>query len=189
LKKRTTTILVIKNHDKSWTPKICSARCAVILRSWLNGKSTALPFGVPMIWREQTDHAMNWYFCCTKIFGYSAKNKKQIVYSNMPSATRPVPHPEIVPVPTYLVDFTEDEMETEGATAVLSSSDDEFLPSQEDKSHLINQLELNDLVRDLNLTKTQAEILGSRLQGWKLLEPDMQYISQSPESVYTIFLN
>jgi hypothetical protein len=126
LKKRTTTILVIKNHDKSWTPKICSARCAVILRSWLNGKSIALPFGVSMIWREQTDHAMNCYFCCTKIFGYSAKNKKQIVYSNMPSATRPVPHPEMVPVPTYLVDFTEDEMETEGATAVLSSSDDEF---------------------------------------------------------------
>jgi hypothetical protein len=91
----------------------------------------------------------------------------------LPSATRPVPHSETVPVPTYLVDFTEeDDMETEGATTVLSRSDEEFLPSQEGKPHLVNQLELNNLVRDLNLTKTQAEILGSRLQGWKLLEPD-----------------
>jgi hypothetical protein len=65
----------------------------------------------------------------------------------LPSATRPVPHSETVPVPTYLVDFTEeDDMETEGVTAVLSRSDEEFLPSQEGKPHLINQLELNNLV-------------------------------------------
>ena len=35
--------------------------------------------------------------------------------------------------------------------------------------HLIHQSELNDLVRDLNLTKNQVEILGSRLQEWNLL--------------------
>ena len=30
--------------------------------------------------------------------------------------------------------------------------------------------ELNDLVRDLDLTKSKAELLGSRLQQWNLLK-------------------
>ena len=36
--------------------------------------------------------------------------------------------------------------------------------------HLKNQCELNDLVRDLKLTKEQSELLGSRLKQWNLLE-------------------
>jgi hypothetical protein len=32
----------------------------------------------------------------------------------------------------------------------------------------VTQSELNDLVRDLSLTKDSAEILGSRFQHWKL---------------------
>ena len=35
----------------------------------------------------------------------------------------------------------------------------------------INQERLNDLVRDLYLSKEKAEIMGSRLQQWNLLEP------------------
>jgi hypothetical protein len=38
------------------------------------------------------------------------------------------------------------------------------------KPHLIAQSELNDLVRDLNLSKAQAELLVSRLKQWNLLE-------------------
>ena len=36
---------------------------------------------------------------------------------------------------------------------------------------LINQESLNDLVRDLYLSKAKAEVLGSRLQQWHILEP------------------
>ena len=32
--------------------------------------------------------------------------------------------------------------------------------------HLLTQGGLNDIVRDLNLSKRQAELLGSRLKGW-----------------------
>jgi hypothetical protein len=35
--------------------------------------------------------------------------------------------------------------------------------------HLISQSELNDLARDLNLSKIQAELLASPLQGWNFL--------------------
>ena len=40
----------------------------------------------------------------------------------------------------------------------------------EKQPHLISQGELNDLVRNLDLTKTKAEILGSRLQQWNLYD-------------------
>ena len=45
-------------------------------------------------------------------------------------------------------------------------------PSFADQSEplLINQERLNDLVRDLALSKEKAEALGSRLQQWNLLE-------------------
>ncbi|UYV77381.1 hypothetical protein LAZ67_15000800 [Cordylochernes scorpioides] len=35
--------------------------------------------------------------------------------------------------------------------------------------HLLTQGDLNDLVRDLDLSKKQSELLGSRLKGWNLL--------------------
>jgi hypothetical protein len=38
--------------------------------------------------------------------------------------------------------------------------------------HLLTQGDLNDLVRDLNLSTKEAEILASRLKGWNLLQQD-----------------
>ena len=50
-----------------------------------------------------------------------------------------------------------------------AAADPDFVPSTSSDPHLISQAELNDLVRDLDLSKRQAELLGSRLQGWNLL--------------------
>ena len=38
--------------------------------------------------------------------------------------------------------------------------------------HLLTQGDLNDIFRDLNLSKNQAELSGSRLNGWNLLRQD-----------------
>ena len=43
-------------------------------------------------------------------------------------------------------------------------------PSNE--PHLLAQGDLNDIVRDLNLSKKQAERLASSLKGWNLLRQD-----------------
>ncbi|CAI9731562.1 Hypothetical predicted protein [Octopus vulgaris] len=40
------------------------------------------------------------------------------------------------------------------------------------KPHFITQPELNDLVRDLTLTKQQSDVLASHLQQWNLLGKD-----------------
>ena len=58
---------------------------------------------------------------------------------------------------------------------ISMESDEEFIPpaleiSESTLPRLINQCELNDLLRDLKLTKEQIECLGSRLKQWNLLE-------------------
>ena len=40
--------------------------------------------------------------------------------------------------------------------------------------HRISQEELNDLIRDLDLPKSKAELLGSRLQQWNLLKENVR---------------
>jgi hypothetical protein len=40
---------------------------------------------------------------------------------------------------------------------------------QSNEFHWITQEELNDLIRDLDLPKCKAKLLGSRLQQWNLL--------------------
>jgi len=44
--------------------------------------------------------------------------------------------------------------------------------SSSNETHLLNQGDQNDTVRDLNLSKKQAEILGSKLKCWNLLRQD-----------------
>jgi hypothetical protein len=44
--------------------------------------------------------------------------------------------------------------------------DHNFEASTSSEPHLLPQGDLNDLVRDLNLSKKQSELLGSRLREW-----------------------
>lgn len=162
------------DQDKEWAPHICCARCAVDLRAWLRGTPKAMPFAVPMVWREQRDHVTDCYFCLTNVSGFSSKNKKAIEYPNLSSAMRPVQHDESLPVPKAPDTFSLDEADEDAAidhtgTTAATDSDSDFEPCVSSEPHLITQSELNDLVRDLGLSKSKAELLGSRLQGWCLL--------------------
>jgi hypothetical protein len=51
-------------------------------------------------------------------------------------------------------------------------------------SHLITPLQLNDLIRDLNLSKIKAEIFASRLQEWNLLERNFKTCLSQPEKAF-----
>jgi hypothetical protein len=55
-------------------------------------------------------------------------------------------------------------------TAPSTNADPAFSTCDTLEQRLITQAELNDLVRDLDVPKTKAQLLGSRLKQWNLLE-------------------
>ena len=128
-----------------------------------------------MIWREQRDHTTDCYFCMTSVKGFNGKNKKSITYPNLPSAIRPIAHSDDIPVPTPPVSLPDSH-----STSSDGDSNEDNLYSQPENSqirHIMLQVELNDLVRDLRLTKGQSELLASRLQEWNLLEDETKVVT------------
>ena len=88
---------------------------------------------------------------------------------------RPVPHDDSLPVPKppekWSLEEPADDDIPEHETEMETGPDPDFEPCISGEPHLITQPELNDLVRDLGLSKSKAELLGSRLQEWCLLSP------------------
>lgn len=167
------------DQDKPWAPHTACRTCIEQLRQWVNGERTALPFGIPMVWRQPTDHSTNCYFCSVNVKGFNSRNKSSIVYpSNIPSAILPVPHGPDVPVPQrpeHLQDCPSSESECDPEVA-FPTSDCDFSPKGVGKEpKLFEQSALNDFVRDLGLTKESAEILGSRLRERNMLAPGTTY--------------
>ena len=84
------------DQDKTWVPHMVCKHCTENLRQWSKGQKKSTPFGVPMMWREQTDYFNDCYFCVTKVQGFSKRTKGNIQYSNLPSAIRLVPYNFII---------------------------------------------------------------------------------------------
>lgn len=162
-------------QDKPWIPQLFCISCYVSLLSWINGNRSSMPFAVPTQWREPSNHYNDCHFCLTDIRGFTRKIKVHIPYPTIKSVSRPIPHSDDLPPPLPpskneicgLRDETSDEEED-----IEASEDPDFFPSSSSLDpHLIEQHELNDLIRDLNLSVRQSELLGSRLQEWNLLAP------------------
>jgi hypothetical protein len=160
------------DQDKSWAPHSVCRSCVENLRQWTKGKRKSLSFGIPMVWREQQNHFNDCYFCTVNISGFSSKTKSVIVYPNLPSAIRPVPHSDEVPVPRFTtLDISEDDAEQDPSVDDVEEDSDFSVPVEDRTPKLFSQGELNDLVRDLNLPKKSAELLSSRLNDKNLLAP------------------
>ena len=79
----------VGDQDKKYAPHICCNRCRTSLLVWLDGKRKQMPFAVPMVWREQSDHVIDCYFCMTSIKGFSRKNSTKIFYPVCRLAIKP----------------------------------------------------------------------------------------------------
>jgi len=86
---------------------------------------------------------------------------------------RPVPHSEDLPIPHPPTNLTlEDESEHEPATEVTNEEQDDATFETSTSSREPHLLTQGDLVRELKLSKKQAELLSSRLRGWNILQKD-----------------
>ena len=123
-----------------------------------------MPFAVPTVWPELCCYC----FCMTSTIGFSNKNRHAIQYLNIPSALRPVPYNESLPIPVAPKTYTlQPEIYVEGFEPqpgpLMSTDDDEEYPVDlaHQQPHLDTQSELNNLVRDLELPKNKSQLLGS----------------------------
>ena len=59
------------DQDKSWAPhKVCK-QCTETLRGWIQGKTTSMQFGFPLVWREPKNHHEDCYFCMVGMTGWN----------------------------------------------------------------------------------------------------------------------
>ena len=126
-----------------------------------------MPFTVSMVWREPIKHDLDCYFCMVEIVGFSKKTKSHIIYPDFESALKPAPHDANNPVPLPPATSVDDVQSEDNYddTSDAGASDPLYQPEMMDKDpHLLNQEELNDLVRVLCLSKEKAAVFGSRLQ-------------------------
>jgi hypothetical protein len=100
------------------------------------------------------------------------KRKQSIDYPNMPSAIRPVPQGEDLPMPEppkeYNLNSEMEEEDTEKTGPHEEKPTNPYFQGPASGSpHKLTQNELNDLVQDLELSKVKTELLASRMKQWK----------------------
>ena len=179
----------VGNQDKRWAPHVICDYCRQTLEGWLRGEKRAMRFAIIRIWHEPSNHCTDCYFCMvdpTK--RRKGKNAPPIEYPNIPSSIAPVPHnttdlavpqPPTRDQPCPAETSSEDSKKEESAP--LSSSSvvcrrrrvgDERCP------YYPNQEDINDPIREMALTKSNAELLISRLKQWDLLDEGVRITSQ-----------
>ena len=106
------------------------------------------------------------------------RKKERYFYPNLPSALRPVPHSDSIPVaiPNDIPDFIierESSWEGDDDTGKLT---DNYAPQNPDIAQNDSHAELNTWIRDLDLLqKMSAELLGSHMKFKHLLAPGMSF--------------
>jgi len=165
---------MIRNVD--WVPSIACLNCTFALNNWKTGKRDSMPFGIPMIWSEPIDHDTNKCYVCENYSdGFNRLRAANFNYKSVPSAQRPLPHSETVPIPkipspteVYLPPTFESAPE---------SSYSLYQPSNATPTcnHIeITQQRLNRIAKDLNLSQNRMIMLTQHLKATNILAPDVR---------------
>lgn len=170
--------ITTKDFNNIWTPTTVCLNCYSSLSKWKKGFERYKRFSSPMIWRQPTNHDEDCYFCSTTVFGYNNKNLDSIKYAKVNSVTLPVPN---------IKDSTSTDNVDELETSVNSNTSDPLVPNSDNESTFSadsdddsqnkstwNQQELNDLVRDLGLSKESSELLVSRMKEKNNVDPTVR---------------
>ena len=111
----------------------------------------------------------------------TGKNSPQVVYPDIFSSIAQVPHCPELPIPTP----PKSDQPSSGDSSKSDSEEDIEDPDygftdavEERRSYFPNQKDINDLIRDLALTKSNAELLTSRLKQRNLMYECVQVTDQ-----------
>ena len=115
-------------------------------------------------------------YCAVNTKEIYRKKKNLLVYPNLESAIRSIPHCNKIPAPVFkgLPELELPGSEEEQASVLSTDSSEDtvsdvgFPPTS--LPQLFSQGELNDLIRDLNLSKESSELRASRLKEKNLFQ-------------------
>ncbi|XP_061433007.1 uncharacterized protein LOC133358637 [Lethenteron reissneri] len=166
----------VGDQDKPWAPNFSCEQCKNTLEGWYRGEKKAMKFAISRIWREPTDHSINYYFCMVDPSKRrTGKNAPSITYPDLPSSIAPMPHCHELPIPTP----PEREQPSLEESDEDVYADDNFRGTAEERNpYYPNQKYLNDFIRDYGLTKSNAKLLTPRLKQWNLLDESVQVANQ-----------
>src|SRR5678815_5299449 len=105
------------------------------------------------------------YFCLVNVKDINRYKKRKFEYPDLESARRPLPHSDDVPIPVFttLPDLAlSDEEDIQDLVCTLANSGSEYEESTSTQQQF-SQEDINDLVRELSLSKQDSELLASRL--------------------------
>ena len=102
----------------------------------------------------------------------TGKNAPQIVY-HCPSTTLPIPTPPKRDQPS-----SGDSSKSDSGQDIGDPDYGFTVAVEERRPYFPNQKDIDDLIRDLGLTKSNAELLTSRLKQWNLLDESMHVTDQ-----------
>ena len=145
-------------------------------------------FAIPRIWREPSNHHSDCYFCMVDPSKRrKEKNVPSIEYLNIPSSIALVPHnTSDLPVPNpptnaqqmVTVESSEDSEIKEGEPSSSFRERRRERSRDERCPYYPNQENINNLIREMGLTKLNAMLLMSRLKQWDLLHNRVRVTSQ-----------
>jgi hypothetical protein len=152
--------LQLNDHEKDWAPsKICKW-CLMCLKK---GKFT---FKVPTIWREPASHPDKCFFCSINLVGFNKKNLKSIKYPLLEACIRPADFEgeEYDPV----------ELNVTTSTGSSVANDDEIVDPSfvEERNTKITTAQLNDMARNLHLSKNSSILYAQMLKETNSLCPE-----------------
>ena len=148
---------------------------------WYRGEKRAMKFAILRIWPQPTDHSS--YFCMvdpTK--RRTGKNAPQIVYKSRYcffhclSITLPRAASSHSPEEGSAIFRRQQQVRQRGRYWRSRLRFHRW--GEERRPYFPNQKEVNDLIRDLSLTKCNAELLTFRLKQWNLLDESVQVTDQ-----------
>ena len=166
------------NQNELWAPNYLCNTCYTSLMRWKSGNTSAMKIKVPMIWREPDNHD-DCYFCATKVNGTNKYSLLSTEYPEVTSVTTPIlkNERELREERNQQSSNSLEQMSSlslsSGESADDSDEDVSTYKSDNTKEPMkFDQGSLNDLVRDLGLSKESSELLASRLRERNLLLPE-----------------
>ena len=160
-------LLVIKT--KNGLPTLCAT---TVKKCFGTGrKESERAYLLVFLWCEPKEHLTDCYFLFGNTKGIGKKNRQNFSYPSIPSAIRPVLHSDKFPPPVFNGFLSSEDEETGSEEEHMdieykttdTESENSCTESKKAVPQQFNQSKLNDLVRDLDLSKQAAEILAFRL--------------------------